>query len=80
MALEPLETRYTGQWYHGIPNLLKRSAVTYDRDIVVHNVAGDQTSTATTVGAFLYFAATNICKNSQFNKVAEWFQMGKVKA
>lgn len=80
MALEPLETRYTGQWFNGIPTLLKDEADKRGLQRTVYNVAGEQTSSAPTEGAFLDFYATNIWKNTQINKLVEYFQQGIVKA
>ncbi len=80
MALEPLDTRYTGQWFHGIPALLKEEAANQGKHIKVINLAGEQTSTETTEGAFLNFTATNIWKNTQVNALARFFAKGTVEA
>jgi hypothetical protein len=80
MALEPLETRYTGQWFDGIPKLIEQTAQERGKDVTVYNIAGEQTSSAPTEGAFLDFFATNIWKNSQVNRLVEYFQKGVVKA
>lgn len=79
MALEPLETRYTGQWYEGIPKSLQDQAVSQGRTVEIFNVAGVQTETKTTAGAFLNFTATNIWKNTQINTLANYFSDGTVK-
>jgi hypothetical protein len=93
MALEPLDTRYTGQWYEGIPKAIKEQAQSIglrvgplapgeepgpDR-IEVFNIGGTQTSATVTEGAFLNFTATNIWKNSQINTLAQYFSNGTVK-
>ena len=75
MALEPLETRYTGQWFTGFPELIRK----HNLDLDVVNVPGEQVDTATTPGAFLNFSATNIWKNTQINRMAEWFADGTVR-
>ena len=80
MALEPLDTRYTGQWFHGLPKLIQETAKAEGKVVCVHNIAGDQTSIEPTKGAFLDFFATNIWKNSQVNRLVEFFQKGLVKA
>lgn len=81
MALEPLETRYTGQWYEGLPRLIRDEATLCGRtDIEVINVPGEQVSLAPTPGAFLDFSATNIWKNTQVNTMAEWFANGTIQA
>ena len=79
MALEPLETRYTGQWFNGLPKLIQKTAQERGIKACVHNIAGEQTSVAPTEGAFLDFFATNIWKNSQVNKLVGFFQSGLVK-
>lgn len=75
MALEPLDTRYTGQWFTGFPECIKAHNPAVD----VVNVAGEQVETAVTPGAFLNFSATNIWKNTQINQMALWFADGTVK-
>lgn len=79
MALEPLDTRYTGQWFNGIPKLLKEQAGNRNKELTVYNIAGEQTSTKTTEGAFLNFTATNIWKNTQVNALANYFADGTVR-
>lgn len=76
MALEPIESRYTCQWYHGLPELLDEEAQRRRTSVLVLNVEGDQVSEETTTGAFLNFADTNIWKNSQVNTVAKAFSDG----
>lgn len=74
IALEPIETRYTGQWLRVIkPELEKLGATVVD-------VLGESIGGETTSGAFLDFARTNIWKNTQINKVAFMFDQGKIKA
>jgi hypothetical protein len=80
MALEPLDTRYTGQWFNGLPKLLRETADHSGKQVCIYNIAGEQTSTVTTSGAFLDFFATNVWKNTQINKLVEFFQSGLVKA
>lgn len=81
MALEPLDTRYTGQWFTGFPMLINDEAALRGRsDVVVHNVAGEQVESEVTEGAFLNFTATNIWKNTQINQMALWFADGTIQA
>jgi glycosyltransferase involved in cell wall biosynthesis len=81
MALEPLETRYTGQWFDGFPMLLRDAAALAGRsDVQVHNVAGEQVECEVTEGAFLNFTATNIWKNTQINEMALKFSRGEIQA
>lgn len=81
IALEPLDTRYTGQWFTGIPNLLNTEI--YSRGLSnqyqVVQIAGKIIDNAkTTDGAFLNFAATNIWKSEQAIEIAKLFSTGKV--
>jgi hypothetical protein len=78
MALEPLDTRYTGQWFTGIPKLLREQADQLGINVEVLNIAGEQTASKPTDGAFLNFTATNVWKNTQVNTLAEMFSAGKV--
>lgn len=80
MALEPLETRYTGQWFTGLPMLLEQEAKRFGKDVIVHNIAGEQVENVVTEGAFLNFSATNIWKNTQINTMAKMFADGTIKS
>lgn len=80
MALEPLDTRYTGQWFDGLPRLINDEAKSRGVNVEVVNLAGEQTSSTVTEGAFLDFFATNIWKNTQVNELVHRFQRGEVKA
>jgi hypothetical protein len=61
--LEPLDGRYTKQWYTEIPFLLEERLL--DTDYHVWNAIGQQRSDNTTPGAFLDFADTNFWKSTQ---------------
>lgn len=83
VALEPLDTRYTGQWFQAIPEVLTEEI--QQRKIAdklrVQQIAGTIVENAsTTEGAFLNFADTNIWKSEQSQKIAEKFKNGDVKA
>ena len=71
--LEAVETRYTGEWKHHVPNLLRKAG---------HNVqiiAGPtDIPTATTPGAFLNFGGTNIYKSRQVEQMGRLFCNGSV--
>ena len=71
--LEPVESRYTGQWKHHVPALLKKAG---------HNVqiiSGPMDiPSATTPGAFLNFGGTNIYKSSQVEQMGRLFCDGHV--
>ena len=71
--LEAVETRYTGEWKHHLPALLKRNQ--HD----VHIISGPtDIPTATTPGAFLNFGGTNIYKASQVEQMGRLFCDGRI--
>ena len=74
VALEPIDSRYTQQWYVEIPREIKM----YRPELNVVTIGGD-ISTSTTAGAFLDFAMTNVWKNNQINVIAKMFHAGSVK-
>lgn len=74
MALESVDSRYTGEWAEVIPRELAK----YDVNVVT--LEGDNKEAGVvTSGAFLNFTATNIWKNEQTNKLAILFSEGKIK-
>lgn len=79
IPIEPIDARYTKQWYHNIPQILNKEIYKCDLNICVETIDGVQTSMGTTKGAFLDFAVTNIYKASQTQKVSELFSQGKIK-
>lgn len=80
VPIEPIDQRYTAQWYTNIPLILKDHIQAIRSEIEVVTVSGKQTSSTTTAGAFLDFAATNIYKSTQVTRIAELFQSGQVKS
>lgn len=80
VPIEPIDQRYTKQWYENIPVLIGRRIA--DRGSVpweVVTIDGKQPSMGTTSGAFLDFGVTNIYKASQVERIASLFSHGKVK-
>ena len=78
MSLEPIESRYTGQWMTALPKALEKVGVN------VINLTGDsaeykKSSGQVTEGAFLNFTDTNLWKNEQINKFVMLMKAGKVK-
>ena len=72
--LEKLETRYTQQWATHVPNLIKQ----HGHDVIV--ISGpDNIPSVPTPGMFLNFAATNVYKASQVEKISRLFCEGKIK-
>lgn len=81
LALEPLDTRYTGQWLTELPELFyKVGSLSFTANTNIITLTGDGSSGKTTPGAFLNFADTNIWKNSQMNRVAVKFQENEIQA
>jgi hypothetical protein len=80
VPIEPIDTRYTRQWYTHIPQSLEKMAKDQQMEIDVVVVDGEQVPPVPTPGAFLDFGATNIYKSSQLATIAEEFQHGRVKA
>jgi hypothetical protein len=81
VPIEPIDQRYTAQWYTNIPKIIHKRI----RDLklaahAVRTVDGKQPSSSTTSGAFLDFAVTNVYKASQAQRIAEAFHSGEVKA
>ena len=77
VPIEPIDQRYTKQWYENIPKLIgARVQVPWS----VVTIEGRQIKTGTTAGAFLDFGATNIYKASQVQDIAARFSRGEVKA
>lgn len=71
--LEDLPTRYTCEWKTHVPSLLK----SHFNDVVV--IDGTNIAQSATPGMFLNFAATNIYKSSQVEKISTLFNDGRVK-
>lgn len=79
MSLEPLDSRYTGQWYTTLPELIKKQAETNNVLVEIFNIAGDVHIQSATTGAFLNFSMTNIWKNNQMNKLFDLINSGTIK-
>ena len=63
VALEPIEQRYTAQWFHGIPNIINEEIEKRGMDWKVRTVVGDSVPDDTTDGAFLVHVA-KVCSFS----------------
>jgi len=72
--LEAVETRYTAQWKHYLPELLKKEG----HDVEIISGPTDIPS-ATTPGAFLNFGGTNIYKSRQVEQISRLFCSGSIK-
>ena len=67
LPIEPIETRYTQQWYDHVPQKIAEYCFKNEKLAEVINIAGDfeKLTGNTTPGAFLNFNETNIWKSSQ---------------
>jgi len=74
--LEPLDGRYTKQWYDEIPELLEKQLD--ETNYKVYNAIGRQRSSETTGGAFLDFADTNYWKSTQLADFVTHLRKGDV--
>ena len=81
IPIEPIDQRYTRQWYDNIPVILDEEIVKRGLDYQVVTVDGeDFAPEQRTAGAFLDFGATNVYKATQAAEVSKLFSNGKVKA
>ena len=76
--LEAVESRYTGQWKHHIPELLRIQSFGQFNVRVIEGPT--DIPDATTPGAFLNFGGTNIYKSAQMEKISRLFCNGEVKS
>lgn len=75
MALEPIETRYTGEWYNHVPNFLE---LKLGHEFHIEQISGVQKNTQPTPGAFLNFSDTNYWKSSQICNFLNAYNSGLV--
>lgn len=75
VPIEPIDQRYTKQWYEEIPRLIIDKAVGWN----VVTIEAETVADKTTSGAFLDFANTNIYKARQVEIIGNMFNNGEVK-
>lgn len=80
VPIEPIDQRYTEQWYHNIPAILNVEIAQRGLDVQVKTVDGVSIPPNTTTGAFLDFGATNVYKASQAEAISRMFSAGEIKA
>ena len=73
LPLEPLEERYTEQWYRWFADTLQ------ERDIPYQYVDGEQLTTTVETGVVLDAHGTNYWKMTQMAKVCKLLKSGAVK-
>lgn len=79
VALEPIEQRYTKQWYTDIPNVLAIDISKRNLNWKVMTIPGEKVSGTTTKGAFLNFGETNFYKGTQVANISHQFSEGRIK-
>lgn len=79
IPIEPIDQRYTKQWYDNIPVILRERIADQGLDLEVVTVDGETVPDNTTAGAFLDFGATNVYKASQTVAVSKAFSSGLIK-
>lgn len=79
VPIEPIDSRYTKQWYGNIPLLINQRAKDLEVAVNVVTIDGDDIPEGTTAGAFLNFGATNYYKSTQAAAVSKLFMDGSVK-
>lgn len=78
VPIEPLDSRYTKQWYTNIPALLNSAIEKHGADFVVKTLDGEISTDTTTPGAFLNFADTNVYKATQTAEISRLFSAGAI--
>lgn len=81
IPIEPIDQRYTKQWYDNIPVIIEQDIAERGLDYQVVTIDGeDFAPEQRTAGAFLDFGATNVYKATQAAEVSRLFSNGKVTA
>lgn len=81
VPIEPIDQRYTKQWYDNIPVIIEQKIKQNNLDYDVVTIDGeDFAPEQRTEGAFLDFGATNVYKASQTVTISKMFSNGEVKA
>lgn len=81
IPIEPIDQRYTKQWYDNIPVMLRHEIAQHKLDYDVVTIDGeDFKPEQRSTGAFLDFGATNVYKATQAAEVSRMFSSGKIRA
>ena len=78
IPIEPIDQRYTKQWYDNIQSLLEKKIAEHSLEYCVETIDGVTVEDKTTSGAFLDFGKTNEYKASQTVRVSELFSKGLI--
>lgn len=79
VPIEPIDARYTKQWYENIPKILEHAIADQKLECRVVTIDGVSIPAGTTTGAFLDFGATNVYKASQTEAISRMFSNGEVR-
>lgn len=79
VPIEPIDQRYTKQWYTNIPDSLEQLIAQHSLPFKVVTIYGMTVADRTTSGAFLDFASTNVYKASQAQHISNLFAQGNIK-
>lgn len=80
IPIEPLDSRYTKQWFDQMPIVIAKEGSVKKVAVKVRNIAGLEMEESTTAGAFLDFGMTNHYKASQIMTISKLFSDGKIEA
>lgn len=80
VPIEPIDARYTKQWYDNIPGILADAISVRGTNYSVKTIDGVAIPAGTTTGAFLDFGATNVYKASQTEAISRLFSSGEITA
>ena len=78
VPIEPIDQRYSKQWYDYIPKLLSTEITNSGLNFNVITISGAIDSDSTTSGAFLDFSQTNKYKASQICEISKLFTNGSI--
>jgi hypothetical protein len=78
IPIEPIDSRYTAQWYHNIPLIISDQVAALGLDTKVVTIDGEQVANTAQAGAFLDFASTNVYKASQVQRISMMFNQGVI--
>src|SRR3990172_5276843 len=73
IAIEPIDSRYSGEWVKYVPDQIRNAT-----GMEVEQIFGQPITNEPTTGAFLDFAATNQWKNDQASVIAKKFSNGEI--
>lgn len=80
IPIEPLDSRFSKQWYSNIPNILASDISKQGLPWKVMTIPGKEVDEKTSGAAFLDFGHTNFYKGTQTANISHQFSEGRVKA